>query len=358
MPNILIFESDPVFAIDLCRALETRGCVVTVASDAKSGLKAAEQTRPDLIVLGIELPDMDGYLVCRTLKRNAALKAVPIIITNNGATEEVFEMHRKLRDRANDLLSHVAAHVPIGAITGVRSAVVRPAEALSEQVAPSARRFNSFNSGTKLARRLDYGVGETAEAQATGCFLVIFVGFLVAHLWNDRASLFRDVESGSVIAGFAVLVGVFAASMVRSALIGRRVEPTVVEVSVAEVSPGQSFDVWVCQSGEALRVERMAVNLICRRTVWASTNDDGDPSRPITEVLSRALLSERTQFVVTRPQPLEMSATAVLPVDARFGRQPAWLRKKEIDWCIEVQGKVEHCPKFTRYFSLSVVARS
>ena len=124
MPNVLVFESDGSFAGELKGELERRGCSVTVVDDASVGLQTAASDRPDLILLTIELPRMNGFSVCNKLKRDPALKEVPLIIMSSDSTEETFEQHRRLRTHAEDyvhkpitfveLLPRITAHVPLG----------------------------------------------------------------------------------------------------------------------------------------------------------------------------------------------------------------------------------------------------
>ncbi len=109
MPTkVLVFESDPAFAEELRAGLAAYGCEITVVDDAASGLQAASAQKPDLILLAIELPKMNGFSVCNKLKRDASLKSVPLIIMSSDSTEETFEQHRRLRTRAEDYL-----HKPI-----------------------------------------------------------------------------------------------------------------------------------------------------------------------------------------------------------------------------------------------------
>src|SRR5690606_40302503 len=86
----------------------TLGCATTVADDGEQGMKMAERQRADLTLLSIELPRMNGFSVCNKLKRNAALKDVPLITMSSDSTDETFEQHKRLRTRAEDYL-----HTPI-----------------------------------------------------------------------------------------------------------------------------------------------------------------------------------------------------------------------------------------------------
>jgi len=123
MPNVLVFESDSKFAGELKGELEQRGCAVTVVDDAAVGLQTASMDKPDLILLAIELPRMNGFSVCNKLKRDPSLKEVPLIIMSSDSTEETFEQHRRLRTHAEDyihkpitfvdLLPRISAQLPL-----------------------------------------------------------------------------------------------------------------------------------------------------------------------------------------------------------------------------------------------------
>ena len=102
--RILFFESDPQFAQVVKERLVARGAAVDVVDDGNAGLERASEDRPDLILLTIELPQMNGFLVCKKLKKNPDTQNIPVIILSSEATEEIFEQHRKLRTRAEDYL--------------------------------------------------------------------------------------------------------------------------------------------------------------------------------------------------------------------------------------------------------------
>src|SRR4029079_15416441 len=106
--KILVFESDATFAEQLKSGFSGLGCATTVVDDANVGLQTAARERPDLILLAIELPRMNGFSVCNKLKRDAALKDVPLIIMSSESSDETFEQHRRLRTRAEDYI-----HKPI-----------------------------------------------------------------------------------------------------------------------------------------------------------------------------------------------------------------------------------------------------
>src|SRR5262245_17317925 len=143
MTKVLVFESDPSFAGELRTELGRMGCTVQVVDDGNYGLQVAASDRPDLILLSIELPRMNGFSVCNKLKKDVTLKEVPLIIMSSESSEETFEQHRKLRTRAEDyihkpiafgeLVGHIRNFVPIdsGPVEG-DSIVIDEAEVIDD----------------------------------------------------------------------------------------------------------------------------------------------------------------------------------------------------------------------------------
>jgi CheY-like chemotaxis protein len=102
--KVLLIENDAAIASELSRALEARGLEVRVTGDGKEGLELVRDGRPDAVVLCVELPKMSGYSVCQKLKKDEALRSIPVVLTSAEATEDTFEAHRKLKARADDYL--------------------------------------------------------------------------------------------------------------------------------------------------------------------------------------------------------------------------------------------------------------
>jgi two-component system alkaline phosphatase synthesis response regulator PhoP len=78
--RVLVVDDEP----DLVRVLEfglrASGYTVESASDGQEGLKKAREIKPDVILLDLMLPKLDGYKVCRLLKFDDRFKHIPIII--------------------------------------------------------------------------------------------------------------------------------------------------------------------------------------------------------------------------------------------------------------------------------------
>ncbi len=77
MARILLVEDDPVLSEALRFNLEREGYELLGAADGLSGLELARTRRPDLIILDLMLPKLDGLSLCRMVRRD---DPVPIII--------------------------------------------------------------------------------------------------------------------------------------------------------------------------------------------------------------------------------------------------------------------------------------
>lgn len=78
MPRILIVEDNPDLAYGLRTGLEIEGYEVQVAEDGETGLERARSWTPDLVMLDLMLPGMDGYRVLKTLREGGS--DVPVLI--------------------------------------------------------------------------------------------------------------------------------------------------------------------------------------------------------------------------------------------------------------------------------------
>ncbi len=76
---ILYIEDNAGNRMLVKRVLEAEGFTVVEATDGPSGLEAAARIQPDLILLDINLPEMDGYDLARRVRDTAGLQQVPII---------------------------------------------------------------------------------------------------------------------------------------------------------------------------------------------------------------------------------------------------------------------------------------
>ncbi|MEO8029705.1 MAG: response regulator [Gemmatimonadota bacterium] len=77
---VLIIEDDPAQSRLLGKMLEASEYRVLTAADGESGLSTAVSAHPDLIVLDVMMPRLNGYQTCRALKANPATAGIPIIM--------------------------------------------------------------------------------------------------------------------------------------------------------------------------------------------------------------------------------------------------------------------------------------
>jgi len=83
--SILLIEDNEQNRYLLTFLLEQHGFAVLTAADGPRGVEAARAHPPDLILLDIQLPAMDGYAVARALRQHEALRATPIVAVTSYA---------------------------------------------------------------------------------------------------------------------------------------------------------------------------------------------------------------------------------------------------------------------------------
>ena len=79
MPKILLVEDDEMNRDMLSRRLERRGYQVVIAVDGEQGMSMAQSEAPDLILMDMSLPTLDGWEAARQLKAAPETRAIPII---------------------------------------------------------------------------------------------------------------------------------------------------------------------------------------------------------------------------------------------------------------------------------------
>ncbi len=165
--KVLVFESDAAFAGELRSELGKLGCSTCVVDDGSVGLQQASAERPDLILLSIELPRMNGFSVCNKLKKDPLLKDVPLIIMSSESSDETFEQHRKLRTRAEDyihkpvafgeLLHHIQSFVPLEGAIVDDEVVEADGIVIDDEISiQSLDGSDDDDEGTQIALRPDF----------------------------------------------------------------------------------------------------------------------------------------------------------------------------------------------------------
>jgi DNA-binding response OmpR family regulator len=115
--KVLIVDDDSFLSGIYATKLEIEGFGVVTARDGEEGVKAALKELPDLILLDVLMPKLDGFEALRQLKQQESTKNIPVImLTNLGQKEDI---EKGLQDGAVDYL--IKAHfVPAEAVDKIK----------------------------------------------------------------------------------------------------------------------------------------------------------------------------------------------------------------------------------------------
>lgn len=89
-PSILLVEDDQMISTMYQTKFSMEGYAIEVASDGAAGLEKVKTTKPDVILLDIILPKLDGFAILKEVKSNPETAKIPVILlTNLGQDEDV-----------------------------------------------------------------------------------------------------------------------------------------------------------------------------------------------------------------------------------------------------------------------------
>ncbi|MBN1892869.1 response regulator [bacterium] len=94
--TVLMIEDSPASVKWIQTHLERMHYKVVIAESGFQGLKKARDLKPDLILMDIMLPDLDGHKLCRMIKFDKELKHIPVAMFTSRDTEEDAEMAKKM----------------------------------------------------------------------------------------------------------------------------------------------------------------------------------------------------------------------------------------------------------------------
>lgn len=99
MARVLIVDDSPTEAHKLTTVLEKHGHKVMAVSSGESGLEVARQQRPDIILMDIVMPGLNGFQATRQLSKSAATSSIPIVIVSSKdqETDRVWGMRQGAR---------------------------------------------------------------------------------------------------------------------------------------------------------------------------------------------------------------------------------------------------------------------
>ena len=87
-PKLVVVEDEPDLVEVLVRRLEAEGFDVAACYDGEEALRLIRSEKPDLVLLDVMIPKVDGYQVCRKLKSDAATRDIPVLILTVRAMDE------------------------------------------------------------------------------------------------------------------------------------------------------------------------------------------------------------------------------------------------------------------------------
>jgi two-component system, sensor histidine kinase and response regulator len=102
-PFVLVVDDEPFILKSLELMLKSKGCRVISAGTGVEGIELAVRERPDVVLLDVMLPDLDGFEVCRRIKREPSMAHVPVLMLT--ALNDVFNKVKGLDAGADDFIS-------------------------------------------------------------------------------------------------------------------------------------------------------------------------------------------------------------------------------------------------------------
>lgn len=165
--KILIIDDVPENVLVLTEVLEAEGYSISFATNGDDGLKMASLDLPDLILLDVMMPVMNGFEICRRLKSIQTTRNIPVIfVTAKGDTSDIVEGFRLgavdyigKPIRHEEVCARVHTHLQLQALISERDQLI---DLLREHNA-EIRRISGLDPLTKLANR--YSFNEALERE-------------------------------------------------------------------------------------------------------------------------------------------------------------------------------------------------
>lgn len=94
--RILVVDDEPRVLAVISKRLESKGYEVITATEGYEGLRKARTEKPDLIILDLIMPNLNGYQICAMLKRDLDYKHIPILMLTARSQEKDIEEGMKM----------------------------------------------------------------------------------------------------------------------------------------------------------------------------------------------------------------------------------------------------------------------
>ncbi|MDX3936119.1 twitching motility response regulator PilH [Stenotrophomonas sp. TWI700] len=121
MARILIVDDSPSQLLGIQRIVEKLGHDILTATDGAAGVEAAKAELPDLVLMDVVMPNLNGFQATRTLARDASTKHIPVILvtTKDQDTDRMWGMRQGAKayitkpfseDELSEVLERVFSH--------------------------------------------------------------------------------------------------------------------------------------------------------------------------------------------------------------------------------------------------------
>jgi DNA-binding response OmpR family regulator len=110
--NILVVEDDKILRELISQKLEKENYKISAAIDGEEGLKKVKEEKPDIVLLDLILPGIDGFEVLERIKQDPEINKIPVVILSNLGQKE--EIEKGLKLGATDYL--IKAHFTLSEI--------------------------------------------------------------------------------------------------------------------------------------------------------------------------------------------------------------------------------------------------
>ena len=185
--KILIIDDD----VDTLRLvglmLQRQGYLISAASNGSQGLAKAFEERPDLILLDVMMPDMDGYEVTRRLRKNPATVSIPILMFT--AKTQLDDKVTGFEVGADDYLTKPTHPTELQA--HVKALLARAAPKEAGNIATALHEQHGYVIGV-LSTRGGLGVSTLASNLAAGIFTRVQTDVILAELTPGQGTLGMD----------------------------------------------------------------------------------------------------------------------------------------------------------------------
>ncbi len=221
--SILVVDDGPTTLHLLVQVLGEEGYSVRPAPDGKTALQFVEHTIPDLVLLDINMPGMDGYEVCRRLKASEATQDIPVIFLS--AMEESIDKVRAFEAggvdfvtkpfEVTELLARIETHIALHDLQQNLEGLVRER---TEELAASNEQLRE-----EIAERVQAGAA-LRESEQQLSVIYDSVGDVLYHLAVEPNDCYRFLSVNQTF--------LEATGLTEDQIVGKRIEEVIPEPAI------------------------------------------------------------------------------------------------------------------------------